>query len=172
MLACLSRTLRTSRGARRKQRWFQIRSMNDPECVCHPSELSGKSQRTDASRRSYSNMAVTLGGYLCKKRFETYQHPSICKCIHVLQPLRGHSKIRMLNGANAVCNIHHSPFTIQDSPTPFNNSTRYTDNKLARASLTTTQVLNRSQSTSEPSCFDPGLRFRFERSILRADVEC
>jgi hypothetical protein len=26
--------------------------------------------------------------------------------------------------------IQHSPFTIQDSPTPFNNSTRYTDNKL------------------------------------------
>ena len=59
MLACLSRSLRTPQGARRKQRWFQIRSMNDPGCVWHPSKLSGQSQGTDASRRSSSNMAVT-----------------------------------------------------------------------------------------------------------------
>jgi hypothetical protein len=40
-------------------RWFHIRSSIDQGCVCHPSELFGKSQRTDVSRRLSSNMAVT-----------------------------------------------------------------------------------------------------------------
>ena len=40
-------------------RWFQVRSSNDQGCVCHPSELFGKSERTDVSRRLSSNMAVT-----------------------------------------------------------------------------------------------------------------
>ena len=48
--------------------------MNDPECVCHPSELSGKSQRTDASRRSSSNMAVTC---VCEEVIKTYQSPAL-----------------------------------------------------------------------------------------------
>ncbi len=38
-VSCLdSRSLRTSQGARRKQRWFQIRSMNDPEIMRVSSE--------------------------------------------------------------------------------------------------------------------------------------
>ena len=40
-------------------RWFHIQSSIDRGCVCHPSELFGRSQRTDVSRRLSSNMAVT-----------------------------------------------------------------------------------------------------------------
>ena len=40
-------------------RWFQVRSTDDPGCVYHPSELSGKSEGTDVSRRLSSNIAVT-----------------------------------------------------------------------------------------------------------------
>ena len=38
---------------------FGIRTLRRQGCVCHPSGLFGKSQRTDVSRRLSSNMAVT-----------------------------------------------------------------------------------------------------------------
>ena len=53
-----------SQDARRERRWFHATtvvsySVFDQGYVCHPSELFGKSQRTDVSRRLSSNMAVT-----------------------------------------------------------------------------------------------------------------